>query len=273
VATLATGSAATASEQAKFNPPKSYYLALGDSVTFGFQSAKWFPGAAPTMFDTGYVDVFAARLRLIRPGITTVNYGCPGESTESFLTGPCLVKAAGLLLHDDYVGAQVEAAMAFLRSHPGDVSPITLTLWGNDVRIFTESCAGDIDCIQNGAPAVIARFAANLATILHQLRAAAPDAEIIVTGAWSTFIGAFDVADPLIMALNDEIARTVTSQRARFADVFPVFNPQGDPVAETAAICALTLLCTQGDSHPSDAGYHAISDAVFDVSGYARLGT
>ena len=72
--------------------------------------------------------------------------------------------------------------------------------------------------------------------------------------------------------LNQEMARTASSERARFASVFPVFNPQGDPAAETAAICTLTLLCTQRDSHPSDAGYQAIADAVFDVSDYARLG-
>ena len=272
VATLATGPAASASPQPVFNPPKAYYLALGDSITYGFQSAKWFPGAAPTVFNTGYVDRFADRLRLIRPEITTVNYGCPGESTASFLSGPCFVRAAGVVLHDDYVGSQADTAVAFLRSHRGQVSPITVTLWGNDVRIFVSSCGGDFDCILDGAQATIAQVAANLATTLRLLRAAAPDAEIIVTGAWSTFIGAFDLADPLISMLNEEMARTASSERARFANVFPVFNPQGDPAAETAAICTLTLLCTQGDSHPSDAGYQAIADAVFDVSDYARLG-
>ena len=272
VATLAAIPAASASPQPVFNPPKAYYLALGDSVTYGFQSAKWFPGAAATLFNTGYVDRFADRLKLIRPDITTVNYGCPGESTASFLSGPCFVRAAGVVLHDDYVGSQADTAVAFLRSHRGQVSPITVTLWGNDVRIFVSSCGGDFDCILDGAPATIAQFAANLATTLRLLRAAAPDAEIIVTGAWSTFIGAFDLADPLIIMLNQEMARTASRERARFASVFPVFNPQGDPAAETAAICTLTLLCTQGDSHPSDAGYQAIADAVFDVSDYARLG-
>jgi hypothetical protein len=67
------------------------------------------------------------------------------------------------------------------------------------------------------------------------------------------------------------MASAAADQRARYADVFPIFNPQGDPADETAAICTLTLLCTEGDGHPSDAGYRALADAVFDVSGYARL--
>ena len=59
--------------------------------------------------------------------------------------------------------------------------------------------------------------------------------------------------------------------RARFADPFPVFNPQGDQAAETTAICALTLLCSQGDGHPSDAGYRALARIVWAASGYASL--
>ena len=52
----------------KFNPPKNYYLALGDSVTYGYQRSKVVAGLPPSGFNTGYVDDFGARLRQIRPG-------------------------------------------------------------------------------------------------------------------------------------------------------------------------------------------------------------
>jgi hypothetical protein len=71
--------------------------------------------------------------------------------------------------------------------------------------------------------------------------------------------------------LNASIADVAATNRARFADPFPIFNPQGDPAAELQAICTLTLLCTQNDSHPSDAGYRALADVVFDASQYIRL--
>ena len=53
-----------------------------------------------------------------------------------------------------------------------------------------------------------------------------------------------------------------------FADPMPVFNPQGATAIETAAICTLTLLCTEGDGHPSDPGYRALADIVWAASGY-----
>ena len=256
----------------KFDPPKRYYLALGDSVAYGYQQSKVDAGLPPSAFDTGYVDVFAARLRLIRPGLTVVDYGCPQESTASFILGPCPQNARGFPLHDAFSGSQLRAATAFLRRHPGQVSPITLSLGGQDISDFTDSCGGDFTCIENGAPAEIGTMAASFRVILARLRAAAPDAEIIITGAWDGNIGYFAEADPLFQALNTALTAAASSERARFADTFAVFNPQADPTAETNAICALTLLCTEGDGHPSDAGYAAIAGAVFDASGYARLG-
>jgi lysophospholipase L1-like esterase len=112
---------------------------------------------------------------------------------------------------------------------------------------------------------------ANLDTILRRIRGVAPQAEIILTGPWDPFVGDFAVADPLFMAMDAAMADVIAANGARFADVFPIFNPQGDEAAETAAICTLLLVCVEGDSHPSDAGYRAIADAVLDVSGYDRL--
>ncbi len=105
---------------------------------------------------------------------------------------------------------------------------------------------------------------------LARLRAAAPDAEIILTGAYDPNVGAFAFADPLFAAVNAAESAVARAARARFADPFPVFNPQGDVAAETAAICTLTLVCTRQDGHPSDAGYQALADLVWDA-GYARL--
>ena len=261
----------TSAATAKFNPPKSYYLALGDSVTYGYQASKIVPGFAADDFDTGYVDVFATELRSIQPAIQAVNYGCPGESSTTFIHGGCMVALTGFPLHDPFSGPQLDAALAFLRAHRGEVSPITITLWGNDVRELLRACGPDLSCVLSGAPAMIDRLAFNIDLILGRLRAAAPNAEIVVTGAWDSFVGDFAIADPLFMAMNAAMADVAVRNGARFADVFPIFNPQGDEAAEIAAICTLLLICTDGDSHPSDAGYLVLGEAVFDASGYVRL--
>jgi lysophospholipase L1-like esterase len=268
-ALLAPGAHADAStEKPRFNPPKQYYLALGDSFTYGFQFSKL--GLPPTAFNTGYVDVFAARLRPIRPDLVVLNYGCPGESSITFIAGGCPGRAAGVTLHDDYGGAQLGAAVAFLREHPGRVSPITLTVWSNDYLDLVRSCGGDFLCVQAQAPVAIAQYASRLALILHTLRTTAPSAEIIVNGSWHSFLEFIPLFDTQFAVLNAVIADAAAAEDARFADLVPVLNPSGE-AARLTAICTLTLLCSEGDTHPSDAGYVAIADVLYETSGYARL--
>jgi lysophospholipase L1-like esterase len=259
----------------QFNPPKAYYLALGDSIAYGYQASKLNAGLPPSAFNTGYVDVFAAQLREIKPGATTINYSCPGESTESFVNGGCIWTGAGLQLHDPYFGTQLQAALAFLQAHRGQVSPITLTLAGNDLPkllgLCTVNAQTDLACSQHRAPAFIAELAQRISAILDQLRSAAPNAEIILTGAYDPYLHLLAFADPLYEALNASLGQAAAANRVRFADPFPIFNPQGDPATEVRALCALTLLCGESDSHPSDAGYRALAGLVFDASGYAVL--
>jgi lysophospholipase L1-like esterase len=261
----------------QFNPPKSYYLSLGDSLAFGFQSFKFAEGLPPSAYNTGYADVFGARLQQIRPGIVTVNYGCPGESTESFVSGGCIWTETGHQLHDSFSGSQLQAALTFLRAHPGQVSPITLTLWGNDFPMFLGPCTfnGQIDltCIQDAGPGFIRDLVKRISGILEQLRSAAPDAEIIVTGTWDGNLDALAFADPLFQVLNASIAQAAATNRVRFADPFPIFNPQGDLTREMQTLCTLTLLCRDSDSHPSDAGYEALAGLIIDASQYIRLTT
>ena len=265
---ILSGTAIPAASQV-VNGPKQYYLALGDSITYGYQAYKHAAGLPPTAFNTGYVDVFAEHLREIQPAITVVNYGCPGESTRSFLKGPCLWTEFGEQLHDSFTGRQLDAAISFLRMHPGEVSPITLTLWGNNVREFSVECQADATCIENGAFKFIDDVTKDLTKIFRALRKAAPDADIIVTGSWDSFIDSLEFADPLFQLLNASMAATAAAEHVRFANPFPLFNPQGDAQREIESLCAVLLLCTpQPDSHPSDVGYQVLGDLAWNVSGY-----
>lgn len=254
-----------------FAPPRAFYLALGDSLAYGIQPGKVDAGLPPSGFRTGYVDVFAARLRTLKPDLRVVNYSCPGESTKTFVSGGCPWLASGThRLHDPYAGPQMSAALAFLRAHPGAVSPITLHLGGNDVQAVADACHGDLACARARAPRATRALATRLRSIYRRLRNAAPDAEIIVTGLWNTNLPVLRQTDPLVRSVNRTIAGVARSSRARFADLFPVFNPQASLARERGRLCALTFLCSRGDGHPTDAGYRAIAAVVWAASGYGR---
>jgi lysophospholipase L1-like esterase len=267
---IVTVVAETAS-QAAVDSPRRYYLALGDSLAYGIQPDKVDQGLPPSGFDTGYVDVFAARLRTLAPKIRVVNYGCPGESTVTFVNGGCPWLAGGRALHDAFRGSQVNAALTFLNAHRGQVSPVTLTLGANDESSAFASCHLNIACIRARAATAIAQYASRLRSILHRLRAAAPTADLIVTGLWdSNDPSHLRLGDPLVKAANSAIAGVVRGAKGRFADVFPTFNPQGSLAREKARVCALTFICSRGDGHPTDAGYRAIANIVWAASGYGR---
>jgi lysophospholipase L1-like esterase len=258
---VAAGTAAAApSPRPVYQAPQSYYLALGDSISYGFQPPN--AGVRPSAVESGYVDVFAARMRKLAPDIQVVNYGCPGESTVTFVRGDCPWLGEGKKLHDAFRGPQLQAALSFLRAHPGEVSPITLTLWGNDLAPL--SAKG------TSAPRAIASFASRFAAILRQLRVAAPRAEIIVTGAWNPEADRITQAGPLYRSLGNAIAQAAAASRARVANMLVVLNGTGSARSQKARLCSRTFFCSKGDPHPTDAGYRAMAGAFLAASGYSR---
>ncbi len=143
-----------------------------------------------------------------------------------------------------------------------------MTLWGNDVfEEFSPACKGDLVCIRSHASAGLARFASRLASIVGRLRAAAPNGEIILTGAWNFDVEHLAQSDPLFRSVDATIARVAAAGKARVAKMYPVFNPIG---REKARICALTFICSKGDPHPTDAGYRVMAAAFLAASGYTR---
>jgi lysophospholipase L1-like esterase len=249
------------SQNPVYQSPRSYYLALGDSMAYGFQPTK--ANAPVSAINTGYVDLFAARLRTFSSKIKLVNYGCPGESTVTFARGGCDWLKHGGKLHDAFRGSQLQAALSFLKRHPGKVGPITVTLWGTDVPLPLSRSA-------KRAPRAIASFASRFSAILRQLRAAAPTAEIIVTGAWNPEADRLARAEPLYRSLDAAIKRAATASRARVANMFAALNGSGNVKNQQARLCRLTFICSKGDPHPTNAGYRAMADAFMIASGYPR---
>jgi lysophospholipase L1-like esterase len=252
-----------------FTPPKHYYLSLGDSFGFGLQLQKLIDEFntgtyLPESFNTGYTDVFAELMRRIRPDLTVVNYSCPGGGgdTTRFLTDGCFFTDIGIDLHNNFTGSQMDAAVTFLRSHRGQVGPVTLSTGGDDIAEALYDCNADPDCVAGSGLAN--RLADELGQILSRLRSAAPDAEIILllplNGASINLPGSNDVWGTYV----EQMRSIAAAHRVRVVDAFSAITLSGRE-------CELTFLCSTGDEHPTDDGYSVLGHLFFDAADYARL--
>ena len=229
--------------------PAGFSLAIGDSVPYGVVNGA--PGSGARF--TSFVDRLEQRLQPLRPGHTAVNYSCPGATTATVI-GPAASACQGNAQYDQHAGSQLGAALAFLAAHPGDVSPIIVTAGGNDLLD-----GADLDDVQS-----------RLAQIVSALRAAAPAADLVVTG----------YGDPLShnqpgqparyiqhAAFNDRLRTAATGAGAVFVDPHPTFN--SPPASQNASICTYLLVCQNGgDPHPSAAGHDTYADLIWSALGY-----
>jgi lysophospholipase L1-like esterase len=183
------------------------YLALGDSLAYGYHAAQFKHEletkgyVEPSTFDEGYVDDFAAALKIFNPHLRVINDGCPGETTETFINGSgvsgyCAGGPTGTpfpyaFLHHSYApyGSQLADALAILKENP-KVSPITLDIGANDALQFLASTCGfpaSFTCTPAQVEAEFAHIAGNVYSILTQLRAAAPNAQIVLIGLYNPY--------------------------------------------------------------------------------------
>jgi lysophospholipase L1-like esterase len=72
-------------------PPTSTYVALGDSISFGYSQERFdihFPTEAPKYFEEGFTDSFAKDLSKsseVGKGIRLVDDACPGETSNGLI--------------------------------------------------------------------------------------------------------------------------------------------------------------------------------------------
>ena len=135
-------------------PPTTYYLALGDSLSTGVGATS----------GQGYVDDVYAAEKSIIPGLQLENLGCAGDSSTRMIHGG--------LCHNYTTGNQLGDAEAFLASHKGTVKFVTIDIGGDDIN----GCAPTNEtCVQKGLQALTA----NMPIILGELRAAGGNVPIV----------------------------------------------------------------------------------------------
>lgn len=245
------------------------YLALGDSITFGFITADGFAYVNPANF-IGYPGYDGHTLHL-----PVTNAACPGETTSSFLsaTAPdngCRAFRANFPLHESYTGTQLDFATAFLSAHP-KTQLVTIGLGGNDLLLLQANCANDLNCIVAGLPAALATVVSNLHTAITALRSAGFKGVIVLVNLFSPdYTNALDTQS--IAALNQTItAVAATSPRTTVADVFLAFQIAASGPFAAGQTCKAGLLNASPqnqldcDVHPSQSGQQLIAKTVFSA--------
>jgi lysophospholipase L1-like esterase len=167
VSALVLAPVATAAEK----PATTTYVAIGDSLAFGYtqeKSEENAPNEPPAYFENGYASEYAKLLKKENKGLVLVNNGCPGETTDSlFGTGP-LGKAVdptgtqacpyhfvlGLPLHTSLATlSQAENAISQLNpcfvkgsvcAPPHEIKMVTFNMAGNDELASIAKCKAEV---------------------------------------------------------------------------------------------------------------------------------
>lgn len=176
-AALLAGTPAAAAATRPPVVPGSGYVALGDSVTFGYQESSVVPppnyGNAASF--PGYPEQLGAELKL-----KVANLACPGETSSSLVNASAISngcentvgRAGGYRvkypLHVRYRGSQLAYAVSYLRSHRG-VRLVSLMIGANDYFVCVETTK-DGCTSPTEIRAVLAKIAANVRTILSTIR-------------------------------------------------------------------------------------------------------
>ncbi len=245
--------------------PRAYYLALGDSLGFGYQpNFDW---------NHGYSDQWFTDLQ--SHGVQSmVNYSCPGETSTTFIWGGC---SHWYLQRTPHVGSQLWAAVNFIKSHPGQVSPISLDIGANDLLgdIDVSTCSLDTNA-----------FNAHLATldfnlnfiILPQLTnalkfAGRPTGDLVLMLYYDPYENACPNSLPFARTLNMHLQYDAGNFGLKTANAFLAIKPGF--TTPNPNICTDTWMCAANDIHATGGrwdepgnGYGKIAQAFMNAVGY-----
>lgn len=271
VSALAAGPAFAAKPQPRVSPG-STYLALGDSVTFGYMEPQVVPAPnyAQASSFRGYPEHLARALHL-----RVFNASCPGETSTSLLnpSGPsnsCESSPTSDIgyrdlhpLHVRYSGSQLSYAVSFLHKHRG-TRLVTLNIGANDL-FRCQSTSSDACTSAAEQSAVFATIRKNVRQILSSIRHKARyHGQIVVLNYFNlNYNSAFFVT--VIRALNANVDAAARPYDVRFADGYGQFrSAAAHSGGDSCAAGLLTQLGQPGKCgvHPSFAGQGQLALAL-----------
>ena len=247
--------------------PGSSYLALGDSVSFGYRE----PANLPTPDYTkaanfvGFPENVSSAL-----GLRVANAACSGETSGSLVSATQLSYACRLTptgvngyrtkfpLHVSYAGTQLQYAKQFLVRHR-NTGLVTLMIGANDGFLCQattkDACASEL-------PGVLAKVSANVSTILRTVRQHYRGQIVIVNYYSTDYRSAAQNASS--QALNTAMDTAAKPYDVTVADGYGTFQKAAAQAGgDSCAAGLLTTLTTGGCGvHPSVGGQALLALAV-----------
>jgi lysophospholipase L1-like esterase len=271
-ATLALSFVDVGASSAAITTGPAFYVSLGGSGSVGEQPTTQSPHGQPT--DEGYSNDLVDALRPDYPGLLLVKLGCPGETTQTMLSGGS---------HCHYrLGTELADAVDFLQHHRSTVL-VTLDLGFNDLRPCLITHVVDQGCVKEALEDVHQQ----LSQILVALKSAGgPGLRIVGVGHYDPFLGTY-LTGPVgrvfslqsvdaVSRLNQVLRDTYAAAGVPMADVSAAFDTTeteattlanvGTVPRDVERVCDLTWMCTPPpfgpNQHPNEDGYQVISQAI-----------
>ncbi|HEY2843617.1 MAG TPA: SGNH/GDSL hydrolase family protein [Bryobacteraceae bacterium] len=257
------GFTAGRAENVKDLAKSTKYLALGDSVAFGYTPLARKPGDLKDY--SGYPDIVSKGAHL-----QVANASCFGETAGHFLnlsapdTG-CAGWRSMFPLFADYSGTQMDYAVDYL-AQSKKAELVTIDLGINDLGLLLAACGGDSACFGAGAPLVLNTYGANLAAIFGRIRFVAGYTGPIVAVTIYSNTSDSTVAGP-IGALNEVLTSVAPGFGVQIADAFTAFAVASAPFGGDSCAAGLLIPLPAGgcDIHPSAAGQALIAQTILDL--------
>ena len=260
--------------QASAPPVKagSSYLALGDSVTFGYEESNVVP--APNYKDAssflGYPELLGQELHL-----NVANASCPGETSTSLINpsgpsngcesspgAPNVGYRLAYPLHVKYKGSQLAYAVSYLKSHK-NVRLVSLMIGANDL-FRCQSTTKDGCTSASEEKAVFSTISQNVHHILSAIRNKGHyGGQLAIVNYYSLdYTSSFITG--IVTTLNQTVDSAAKSFHVTIANGFAEFKAASLHSGSNPCTAGLLTQLSTGKCgvHPSYAGQSLLAQAV-----------
>lgn len=267
--------ASQASARSTFKPPPvvrgATYLALGDSVTFGYMEPNVVP--APNYYDpssfVGYPQIVGRLLRL-----KAVNAACPGETSSSFIntsaqSNGCENSYGGgsayrtlYPLHVHYSGSQLAFAVSYLKRNR-KVRLVSLMIGANDL-FLCEKTTSDGCLSASEQQTVFTTVARNTKTIVSTIRKKAGYRGQIVIVNYYSLNYASSLLNTASLGVNNAMDTAAKPFKVQIADGYGQFQAATSIFGGSTCSAGLLTKLSTGSCgvHPTRAGQGLLAQAV-----------